>query len=109
MDVGGRKYLLLAAPVGETEMTVCALIPEASILEEAAGLRNTTVIFVLIASVVAIMIGIILSSDIRKTLNTISRCMQVASEGDLLVQIPTKKKKTNSGWYPRALARCLAV
>lgn len=105
--VGGRKYLLLAAPVGETEMTVCALIPEASILEEASGLRNTTVIFVLIASVVAIMIGIILSSDIRKTLNTISRCMQVASEGDLLVQIPTKKRKDEFGLVSKSIGKML--
>ena len=105
--VGGRKYLLLAAPVGETEMIVCALIPEASILEEAAGLRNTTVIFVLIASVVAIMIGIILSSDIRKTLNTISRCMQVASEGDLLVQIPTKKRKDEFGLVSKSIGKML--
>ena len=107
VDVGGRKYLLLAAPVGETEMIVCALIPEASILEEAAGLRNTTVIFVLIASVVAIMIGIILSSDIRKTLNTISRCMQVASEGDLLVQIPTKKRKDEFGLVSKSIGKML--
>lgn len=105
--VGGRKYLLLAAPVGETEMTVCALIPEASILEEASGLRNTTVIFVLIASVVAIMIGIILSSDIRKTLNTISKCMQVASEGDLLVQIPTKKRKDEFGLVSKSIGKML--
>lgn len=105
--VGGRKYLLLAAPVGETEMTVCALIPEASILEEAAGLRNTTVIFVLIASVVAIMIGIILSSDIRKTLNAISKCMQVASEGDLLVQIPTKKRKDEFGLVSKSIGKML--
>lgn len=107
VDVGGRKYLLLAAPVGETEMTVCALIPEASILEEASGLRNTTVIFVLIASVVAIMIGIILSSDIRKTLNTISKCMQVASEGDLLVQIPTKKRKDEFGLVSKSIGKML--
>ena len=107
VTVGGRKYLLLAAPVGETEMTVCALIPEASILEEAAGLRNTTVIFVLIASVVAIMIGIILSSDIRKTLNTISKCMQVASEGDLLIQIPTKKRKDEFGLVSKSIGKML--
>mgnify|MGYP002678057898 FL=1 len=107
VTVGGRKYLLLAAPVGETEMTVCALIPEASILEEAAGLRNTTVIFVLIASVVAIMIGIILSSDIRKTLNAISKCMQVASEGDLLVQIPTKKRKDEFGLVSKSIGKML--
>ena len=88
--VGGRKYLLLAAPVGETEMTVCALIPEASILEEASGLRNTTVIFVLIASVVAI-----------------SRCMQVASEGDLLVQIPTKKRKDEFGLVSKSIGKML--
>ena len=107
VSVGGRKYLLLAAPVGETEMTVCALIPESSILEEAAGLRNTTVIFVLIASIVAIMIGIILSTDIRRTLTTISKCMQVASEGDLLVQIPTKKRKDEFGLVSKSIGKML--
>lgn len=103
----GKKYLLLAAPVGETSMSVCALIPQSSILDQAAGMRNTTILFVLLASVIAIGIGVILSNDIRRTLSTISKCMRVASEGDLLVQIPTKKRRDEFGLVSKSIGKML--
>lgn len=60
-----HKYLYLAAPVGETKMIMCALIPESSILGEVVGLRRTTIIFVIIASIIAIIIGLGLTFSIR--------------------------------------------
>lgn len=105
--VNGGKYLLLAAPVGESGMTVCALIPQSSILGEAAELRSTTIWFVIIASVIAILIGFVLSNDIRKTLHKISDCMKVASEGNLLVEIVTKKRKDEFGMVSKSIGKML--
>lgn len=107
VTMNGKKYLLLASPVGETQITVCALIPQSSILDEAAGLKRTTIIFVLLASAIAIFIGILLSNDIRRTLGTISKCMKVASEGDLLVQIPTKKRRDEFGLVSSSIGKML--
>ncbi|MDD3414419.1 MAG: methyl-accepting chemotaxis protein [Lachnospiraceae bacterium] len=87
-----HKYLYLAAPVGETKMVMCALIPESSILGEVVGLRRTTIIFVIIASIIAIIIGLGLSFSIRQTLDRISKSVGHAAEGDLTVSLGTKRQ-----------------
>jgi methyl-accepting chemotaxis protein len=87
-----HKYLYLASPVGETKMVMCALIPESSILGEVAGLRTTTIIFVILASIIAIMIGLGLSFSIRQTLDRISKSVGHAAEGDLTVSLGTKRQ-----------------
>ena len=87
-----HKYLYLAAPVGETKMVMCALIAESSILGEVVGLRRTTIIFVIIASIIAIMIGLGLTFSIRQTLDRISKSVGHAAEGDLTVSLGTKRQ-----------------
>lgn len=87
-----KKYLYLTAPVGDTGMRVCTLIPQSNIIGEMAGVRNTTIIFVIVSSVIAILIGGALSTSIRKTLGGISKSMKVAAEGDLTVSLTTKRR-----------------
>ncbi|MDE6389046.1 MAG: methyl-accepting chemotaxis protein [Lachnospiraceae bacterium] len=87
-----KQYLYLYAPVGETGMKICALIPESSIIEEMKDLRNETILFVIMASLVAILTGMILSNSIRRTLDKISRSMKVASEGDFTVSLATNRQ-----------------
>lgn len=92
VTINKKKYLYLYAPVGETGMKICALIPESSIIEEMKDLRNETVLFVIVASFIAILTGIILSNSIRRTLDKISGSMKVASEGDFTVSLATDRQ-----------------
>lgn len=87
-----KQYLYLYAPVGETGMKICALIPESSIIEEMAELRNETILFVIVSSLIAILIGMILSNSICRTLDKISRSMKVAAEGDFTVSLATERQ-----------------
>lgn len=73
-------------------MKICALIPESSIIEEMKDLRNETVLFVIVASFIAILTGMILSNSIRRTLDKISGSMKVASEGDFTVSLATGRQ-----------------
>lgn len=91
ISMNHKKYLYLYAPIGETGMRICALIPQASIIGEVAEVRNTTILFVIVASIVAIAIGTILSASIRITLEKISKSMKIAAEGDLTVSLTTKR------------------
>ena len=73
-------------------MKICALIPESSIIEEMKDLRNETILFVIVATFIAILTGMILSNSIRRTLDKISGSMKVASEGDFTVSLATGRQ-----------------
>ncbi len=88
----GENYLYLYEPVGETGMSLCGLIPESNIVGEVSSLRNTTIIFVLIASIIAIVIGFLLSRSISTVVNHVSKSMKSAAEGNLTVDVATKRK-----------------
>lgn len=88
----GKQYLYLYEPVGTTGMSLCSLIPEENIVGEVSSLRNTTIIFVLIASVIAIAIGFLLSRSISTILNRVSKSMKSAAEGNLTVDVATTRK-----------------
>lgn len=92
ITMNDQEYLYLYAPVGQTGMMVCALIPQAGIIGEVSELRNTTVVFVIIASLVAIAIGLLLSASIRLALGVISKSMKIAAEGDFTVSLATKRR-----------------
>lgn len=87
-----KKYLYLYEPIGETGMRICALIPQSSIIDEVADVKNVTIVFTIVAALVAIVIGMSLSSSIRRTLGGISSSMKVAAEGDLTVSLATKRR-----------------
>lgn len=88
----GKNYLYLYEPIGTTGMSLCSLIPEENIVGEVASLRNTTIIFVLIASVIAIAIGFMLSRSISTVLSRVSKSMKSAAEGNLTVDVATTRK-----------------
>lgn len=87
-----KKYLYLYEPVGETGMRICALIPQSGIIDEVADVKNVTIMFMIIAVLVAIVIGMSLSTSIRRTLDGISSSMKVAAEGDFTVSLATKRR-----------------
>ena len=88
----GKDYLYLYEPIGTTKISLCSLIPQENIVGEVSSLRNTTIIFVLIASIIAIGIGFLLSRSISSVLNHVSKSMKSAAEGNLTVDVATTRK-----------------
>lgn len=88
----GKEYLFVYAPVGTTKMTLCGLIPRSSILSEVADIKNTTLLLVVFATIIATGIGVLLATNISKILNKISRSLEKVSQGDFTVDIKTSRR-----------------
>jgi methyl-accepting chemotaxis protein len=87
-----QKYLYMYSKIGSTGMAICGLIPQTSFMKQAGDIRLTTIIIVVLACLVAVTIGVIMSNGIGRTLKSINKKLQQISEGDLTVQVSVKRK-----------------
>lgn len=88
----GEKYLYIYTPVGNTQIMLCALIPYSNIVAEAMDIRNMTIIFVILAAIIAMVIGSAIAVSISKTLKVTVRSLDQVAEGNLTVSFKTKRK-----------------
>lgn len=84
---GGEKQLFVSAPVGKTGMMVCVLVPENTILAEVRGIRNITVMIVVLASLFAVVCGFWISRRISRTLKSMSASLYHISQGNLMEKV----------------------
>lgn len=87
-----QPYLLIYNNLDGTDAMVCTLIPEATIMKEAQGIQTAMVIFVLLAIVIAMLIGFVFSGSISKIIQKLKKSILQASNGDLTVSFDTRRK-----------------
>lgn len=87
-----NEYLYIYSKIGDTGIVICGLVPKSSIMLQANGIKTLTIILVVLASVIAVLIGTILSNGISKTIKGINQKLKLISEGDLTVQVSVKRK-----------------
>lgn len=85
-------YLYLYSKVGATGAVVCALVPKANIISQASEIKSLTYIFVTIACILAILVGLFIASNISGAINKLMKAISKASKGDLTTQFDTKRK-----------------
>ena len=98
--VNGMKYvtinkksnLFVYSKVGETGAMVCTLIPRSDILSQLNTIRIATAIFVVISFLIAIFIGLYLSTDIARAINRFSVAFKHISAGDFTTLMKSKRK-----------------
>ena len=88
----GESHLFLYAKVGYGDSILCTLVPESVVTSQADEIRNLTVIVVLIATIVELMIAFLISGGIGNTIHRINQAVSRAEEGDLTVELSTKRK-----------------
>ncbi len=88
----GKKYLYVYAPIGKTGIMTCGLIPYSNIVAEAANIRNITVVLVILAIIVAMVVGRAIAVSISKELEVTVDSLSKVAEGDLTVAFSTKRK-----------------
>ncbi|HEX3077235.1 MAG TPA: methyl-accepting chemotaxis protein [Lachnospiraceae bacterium] len=86
------NYMFIYSKVGNTGASVCALIPKQTITKQADSIKNVTIIIVVIACLIAILIGVYISTGMSKTIVHIIKNLRKAAEGDLTVEFRTKRK-----------------
>lgn len=90
--VNGGKTLFVYAKIGDTGAMICTLIPKSDILSGLNVVRTLTIVFMLASFVIAVFIGLLLSTDIGKALNKFSKTFKRMSAGDLTVRVDSKRK-----------------
>lgn len=92
VELDGKRYLFVYTPLeaGEGFIT-CALVPEALILADANGILHNTIFLVVASCLVAIFIGSMVSFGFTKAIGTMMKGLSKASDGDLTVNINTKR------------------
>lgn len=88
----GAKYLYVYAPIGNTNIMLCGLIPYSNIMEDAKMIRNITVIIVLLAVAVALIVGSKIAVNISRTLKTMVSSLEKVAGGDLTTNFVTNRK-----------------
>lgn len=71
---------------------LCGLIPYSNIVADAIDIRNMTVIFVILAAIIAMVVGSAIAVSISRTLKVTIRSLDQVAEGDLTVSFRTKRK-----------------
>jgi Methyl-accepting chemotaxis protein len=87
----GKEHLFIYSKVGKSGAMICAMIPKSTILSQADSIKQVTIIIVIIACIIAVLIGIFISGGIDKTIKEIIAKLKKAAEGDLTVDFSTKR------------------
>lgn len=87
VKVDKEDYLFMMAKSSTKGFSICALVPKASVMKSATDIKGVTVSVVLIAIIVAVFVGGLISIMIGKSINRISKKLIKVSEGDLTIDM----------------------
>ncbi|MBD5462390.1 MAG: hypothetical protein HDR24_04930 [Lachnospiraceae bacterium] len=90
--VENGTYLFLYSRIDSRNALICALIPRETIIGQTADIQRVSIVLVVLASLIAILLGSILASQYGGAIYDMLRKLQKVSEGDLTVEVKTRRK-----------------
>lgn len=90
IELEGKRYLLLLSEVGSTGFNVCIMIPQALITARLQDIGTATVIIVILALIISVCTGAVISTGIDTSIKRITKVMKSVAEGDLTVTVNMK-------------------
>ncbi len=90
VEFHGEPYLFLYSKSEFNGSSICALVPSEVVTGQAKDIGEITVIFVLIATVIAAAIGLTMTVSIQKNLKRVSRGLEQVAQGDLTGNVKVK-------------------
>lgn len=99
MDVtfNGKSYLYLFDKSELTHVMLCALIPTDVIIGQAESIKGITIALVIIAAVIATLVGLFITFGIQKNMKYISKKLNLVAEGDLTVEVRAQSRDEFNG------------
>ena len=91
IDYDGDTYLFYRSALGDSDIILCALVPEANLASELTTIRIITFIFVFIGAAVALGTGLLISSGIAGTLKKACINLAKVADGDLSQEFVTER------------------
>jgi methyl-accepting chemotaxis protein len=92
VDFQGKENLFIYSKIGDTGSLICAVVPKSTIYSQADSIKQLTAIIVLIACIFAVLIGLLISTDIDKAIKYIITKLKKTAGGDLTVDFNTKRR-----------------
>lgn len=88
----GDTYLYVYAPVGDTGIMLCGLIPQSNIVKEVNFIRDISIFMVIIGCLIALAIGSKIAMGMSRSATAITQGLKAVSGGNLTQEFQTKRK-----------------
>lgn len=88
----GKQYMFVYSHIGSTGCMLALMIPEKVIMQQAANIKNLTIIMVVLAIILAFIVGMILAGGIGRAIGNVNETLKKVAEGDLTVKISTRRR-----------------
>ena len=92
VNLKGKKYVYVYAPVGETGVSVNALIPRSNLVSEVNTIKYVTVGIVVLSAILALLVGIVISTGIGNTVMAMSKGLARLEQGDFTNEFKTNRR-----------------
>lgn len=92
ISIKDEAYMFVYSHIGNTGCMLALIIPEKVIMEQASNIKNLTIVMVFVAIVLAVIVGMLLATGIARAIGDVNQTLKEVSEGDLTVQIFTRRK-----------------
>lgn len=92
VNYNGEDYMYMYSKIGETGTTICALMPKDVITAQAENIKDITIVIVVIACIVALSLGLLITFGISKEIARIIKKLKLVASGNLTVKFNTKRK-----------------
>lgn len=79
----GREYLFIYSWGEDTGSMICMLVPRATVMGQADQIKMITIVMVVLAILLAGIIGIVITISIRSNMKRISKGLEQVADGDL--------------------------
>ena len=88
----GNTYLMSYSKIAESGYVLIGLIPTSELVASAKQIIATTIIFVLLAAMIAFFTGMLISNSMSRTINRIITASGRAASGDLTVNLVSRRQ-----------------
>ena len=88
----GKSYMFVYSKLSAGDLMVTALIPSDRLLEQSSGIKQLTTVLVIVCMIIALALGLFLSSQMTGTIKYILRQLRKVSNGNLTVHLSAKHK-----------------
>ncbi len=92
VEFEGNRYLYVYAPVGNTGVMLCGLVPQENIVNEILFIRNLSVFMVVLAVIIAFVIGSKIASNIGSTVHGMTENLDEVAKGNFTQNFQVKRK-----------------
>lgn len=92
VTIQGMDYLFVYSKLTSGDVMIAALISQERLLEETQDIKNLSVVLIVTASLIALVLGTLISNQMSGLIQYILRQLKKVSHGDLTIHLHTKRK-----------------